>query len=49
MVRTSADYARKSGALNSERIDAMLEKLGRGLTDGTYLVVAPQFLTTATR
>jgi ubiquinone/menaquinone biosynthesis C-methylase UbiE len=49
MVRTVADYARKSGALNSERIDAMLENLDRGLTDGTYLVVAPQFLITATR
>jgi ubiquinone/menaquinone biosynthesis C-methylase UbiE len=49
MVRTVADYALKSGALNSERINAMLEKLDRGLTDGTYLVVAPQFLITATR
>jgi SAM-dependent methyltransferase len=49
MVRTVADYARKSGCLNSERIDAMLEKLDRGLTDGTYLIVAPQFLITATR
>src|SRR5262245_57164767 len=49
MVRTVADYALKSGALNSERINAMLEKLDRGLTNGTYLVVAPQFLITATR
>jgi ubiquinone/menaquinone biosynthesis C-methylase UbiE len=49
MIRTVADYARKSGTINSERIDAMLENLNCGLTDGTYLVVAPQFLITATR
>jgi ubiquinone/menaquinone biosynthesis C-methylase UbiE len=49
MIRTVTDYARKSGALNSKRIDAMLANLDRGLTDGTYLVVVPQFLITATR
>jgi SAM-dependent methyltransferase len=49
MIWTMADYARKSGALAVEPIDAMLEKLRRGLTDGTYLVIAPQFLVTATR
>jgi ubiquinone/menaquinone biosynthesis C-methylase UbiE len=49
MVRTVADYARQSGALEGERIDAILEKLQRALTDGTFLIVAPQFLVTATR
>jgi ubiquinone/menaquinone biosynthesis C-methylase UbiE len=49
MIRTVAGYARESGAVASERIDAMLEKLDRALADGTYLAVAPQFLTTATR
>jgi ubiquinone/menaquinone biosynthesis C-methylase UbiE len=49
MVRTVADYARKSGAVNRDRVDALLEKLDRGLADGTYLVVAPQFVVTATR
>jgi ubiquinone/menaquinone biosynthesis C-methylase UbiE len=48
MVRTVADYAHKSGTLDSKRIEAMLEKLHHSLTDGTYLVVAPQFLVTAT-
>jgi hypothetical protein len=49
MIRTVADYARKSGALDSERIDAMLEKAERGVIDGTYIAVTPQFLVTATR
>jgi ubiquinone/menaquinone biosynthesis C-methylase UbiE len=49
MIRTVARYARKSGALDSERIDAMLEKAERGVIDGTYIAVTPQFLVTATR
>jgi hypothetical protein len=49
MIRTVASYARKSGALDSERIDAMLEKAERGVIDGTYIAVTPQFLVTATR
>jgi hypothetical protein len=35
------------GALDSERIDAMLEKAERGVIDGTYIAVTPQFLVTA--
>jgi hypothetical protein len=35
--------------LDSERIDAMLEKAERGVIDGTYIAVTPQFLVTATR
>jgi hypothetical protein len=46
MIRTVVGYARKSGTLDSKRIEAMLEKLQCSLTDGTYLVVA--FLVTAT-
>ncbi len=48
MIRTVADYARDSGTLDPERIDAMLEAVERGLSEGTYLAVAPQFLVTAT-
>jgi hypothetical protein len=29
------------------RIDAILQTIERGLADGTYLAVAPQFLVTA--
>src|SRR5262245_55468912 len=47
MIRTVAGYARESGALSPSRIDAMLETVRRGLADGTYLAVTPQFLVTA--
>jgi hypothetical protein len=36
-------------SLDSERIDAMLEKAERGVIDGTYIAVTSQFLVTATR
>jgi len=49
MIRTVAGYARESGTLSAARIDAMLEALERGLTEGTYLALSPQFLVTATR
>ncbi len=49
MIRTVANYARDSGTLDPERIDAMLQTVERGLSEGTYLAVAPQFLVTATR
>ena len=49
MIRTVADYARDSGTLDPKRIDAMLQTVERGLSEGTYLAVAPQFLVTATR
>jgi ubiquinone/menaquinone biosynthesis C-methylase UbiE len=48
MIETVAGYARESGALETARIDAMLATVERGLTEGTYLAVAPQFLVTAT-
>lgn len=48
MIETVADHARESGALDTARIDAMLATVKRGLADGTYLAVAPQFLVTAT-
>jgi hypothetical protein len=36
-------------ALEPKRIDAVLQTLERGISEGTYLAVAPQFLVTATR
>jgi SAM-dependent methyltransferase len=47
MIRTVADYARDGGRLDAARIDAILQTVERGLADGTYLAVAPQFLVTA--
>jgi SAM-dependent methyltransferase len=49
MIKTVADYARESGALGPARIESMLETVERGLAEGTYLAIAPQFLVTATR
>jgi len=49
MIHTIADYARDGGTLDPERIDAMLQTVERGLGEGTYLAIAPQFLVTTTR
>lgn len=49
MIRTVADYARDGGTLDPRRIDAVLQTVERGLGEGTYLAVAPQFLVTAAR
>lgn len=48
MVKTVAGHARKTGSLEPARIDAILETVERGVADGTYLAVSPQFLVTAT-
>jgi ubiquinone/menaquinone biosynthesis C-methylase UbiE len=47
MIETVADYAREGGKFAPARIDVMLQTIERGLADGTYLAVAPQFLVTA--
>lgn len=46
MIRTVAGYAR-DGGMDPDRIDAALAMADRGLTEGTYLAIAPQFLVTA--
>ena len=48
MIKTIAGYARESGDLDPTQINAMLESIERGLAEGTYLAVAPQFVLTAT-
>jgi hypothetical protein len=48
MIKTVAGYARKSGALDASRIDAMLQTVDRSLAEGTYLAITPQFIVTAT-
>ena len=48
MIRNIAGYARESGSLDGQRIDAILRTVERGLAEQTYLAVAPQFVVTAT-
>jgi len=48
MIDTVAGYARESGALETARIDAILQSVEQALADGTYLAISPQFVVTAT-
>jgi hypothetical protein len=48
IVFNMASYARASGRMAEAKIDRLLEALKRSLEDGTYLLVLPQFLVTAT-
>lgn len=47
MIQTVAGYARKSGALEKARIDAILQTVERAMAEGTYLAISPQFVVTA--
>ena len=47
MIRTVADHARSSGALDDKTIDRILQRVETGLAEGTYLAIVPQFLVTA--
>ncbi len=48
MIQTVAGYARESGALEAERIDAIIETVEQAQAEGTYLAISPQFIVTAT-
>ncbi len=48
MIQTVAGYARRSGALEAGRIDAILQTVERAMVEGTYLAISPQFVVTAT-
>jgi ubiquinone/menaquinone biosynthesis C-methylase UbiE len=48
IVFNMASYARASGRMPEAKIDRILEALKRSLEHGTYLLVLPQFLVTAT-
>ena len=41
-----ASYARASGSLPEERIEALLDDLRAAIADGSYMMVLPQFLVT---
>jgi ubiquinone/menaquinone biosynthesis C-methylase UbiE len=47
MIRTVTGYARESGALDSGRLDAVMETVERAIAESTYLAVSPQFVVTA--
>jgi len=47
MIQTVAGYARKSGKLDPERIDAVLDTIEKAIDEGNYLAISPQFLVTA--
>src|SRR5205085_496582 len=48
IVVNMAGYARESGRMDDARIDRLLAELQAAITDGSYLLVLPQFLVTGT-
>ena len=49
MIRNIAAYARDGGGMPGEKADGVLASLDGALAEGTYLVLAPQFVVTGTR
>jgi len=49
MVRTIADYARDSARMDERDIDRIVSTAEAAIAAGTYLMLAPQFVVTATR
>lgn len=49
MMRTISDYARDSGEMAAAEIDQILAAMEEGVSDGTYLALAPQFVVTGVR
>ena len=49
MIKNMAGYARDGGAMGEEEIEGVLSTLDTALADGTYLVLAPQFVVTGSR
>ena len=47
MIQTVAGYAKESDAIESARVDAVLEIIERAKAQGTYLAISPQFIVTA--
>ncbi len=46
MIRNMAKYARESGKIEHENVDQALAKLEQAHSEGSYLVVSPQFVVT---
>ena len=47
MIQTVAAYAKDSGEIEADRVDAVLEIISQAQADGTYLAISPQFIVTA--
>ncbi|MDW3221982.1 MAG: methyltransferase domain-containing protein [Paracoccaceae bacterium] len=45
-IRNMATYARESGAIDHQQVDQVVAQVEQTLSDGTYLVVSPQFVVT---
>ena len=48
MIETVADHARRGGAMDEERIAAILKIVKEARAAGIYLAISPQFIVTAT-
>ena len=48
MIQSVASNARKSGKLEAERIDAILQTVEQAKAERDYLAISPQFVVTAT-
>lgn len=46
MIRNMAKYARESGKIEHEQVDQVLTQIEQAYSDGSYLVVSPQFVVT---
>ncbi|PWJ17491.1 methyltransferase domain-containing protein [Jannaschia seohaensis] len=46
MIRNMASYAQQSDRIDRERADEVVSQMDRALSEGTYLVVSPQFVVT---
>ena len=49
MIRTIADYARDSGRMDERAIDRIVRAAEAAIAEKSYLMLAPQFVVTATR
>ena len=49
MIKDMAGYAKESGKMANEEVDGVLYTLNQALNEGTYLVLAPQFVVTGSR
>jgi ubiquinone/menaquinone biosynthesis C-methylase UbiE len=47
MIQTVAGYAKESGSIETDRVDAVLATVEQAKANGTYLVISPQFIVTA--
>jgi ubiquinone/menaquinone biosynthesis C-methylase UbiE len=47
MIQNVAGYAKDSGTISAERVDAIIHTVERAISDRAYLAISPQFVVTA--